>query len=54
MKCLVCGDYFKSIQVRREEKKGFERHITYYKCNLCGCGRIDYPPFSPINEIEVD
>ena len=50
MNCEVCGDSFEPVQVRKEEKESDERYITYYKCKLCGCGRIDYPPFMPKND----
>lgn len=47
--CNVCGGSFETLQTKVEVKEGFERHVIYMRCTVCGCGRIDYCPFMPLD-----
>ena len=48
--CLACeSGTFEVLQDRKEIKDGTMRFVIYLKCNLCGCGRIDYLPPTPYN-----
>jgi len=53
MKCSICFGSFKPMGVKKETESGFFRLICFYKCSLCGCGRIDYHPKFP-NEDNTD
>jgi len=47
--CQVCDGFFETLKSREEfDSEGFHRFVVYLKCTICGCGRVDYHPFSPI------
>jgi hypothetical protein len=47
--CNVCGGSFETLQTKTDVKGDFERDVVYMRCKLCGCGRIDYHPFMPLD-----
>lgn len=47
MDCEVCGDKFKIVQRREDEKDNMVRYVYWCSCEGCGAGLVYYHPYVP-------